>query len=191
MKEDIKCPGKKGRLFILSAPAGTGKSTLVNRLKDEFPFIKETVSCTTRSPRVGEVHGVDYFFMTDSQFVAAQEKGAFLESVELFSHRYGTLRHQVETLIEQRNHVILVIDTNGAQALHTLENTTSIFISPPSFTVLEERLKKRGTEGQEQLQQRLSRAEEEMKQVSIYDHHLVNDDLEQAYIELKKIILQS
>lgn len=190
MRRDPKCPEKKGRLFILSAPAGTGKSTLVNRLKAQFPFVKETVSCTTRSPRVGEVHGVDYFFMTNEQFDAAEKKGAFLESVDLFSHRYGTLRHQVETMIDERNYAILVIDTAGAKKIKEQVEATSIFISPPSLEELAFRLKKRGTEQPSELAIRLERAKKEMTMASDYDEQIVNDDIESAYKALKKIIFK-
>lgn len=190
MRKEPKCPESKSRLFILSAPAGTGKSTLVNRLKKEFPFIKETVSCTTRPPRVSEVHGVDYFFMTPQQFAAAEEKGAFLESVDLFSHRYGTLAHQVETLINERNYVILVIDTVGAMKIKEKIEATSIFIKPPSMEELARRLKNRGSEKEDQLAIRLQRAKIEMESAALYDYQIVNDTIDSSYENLKKIIFR-
>ena len=188
VKHEEKCPGRRGRVFVLSAPAGTGKSTLVNRLKGEFSYIKETVSCTTRPPRAGEVHGVDYFFMSRAQFLAAESKGAFLESVELFSHCYGTLKHQVEILVEERNHVLLVIDTEGALRIKKLIPSVSIFLLPPSMDELRRRLASRGSESLDQLRVRLARAELELQKSDLYDYQVINDQLDRAYEELKEII---
>lgn len=179
-----------GHLFILSAPAGTGKTTLVNRLKDDFPDLRETVSCTTRAPREGEVHGVDYFFMTRTQFKQALQEGAFLEWVQLYNDYYGTLHNQVQTLLQQGHHVILVIDTQGTLKLRGKLNATTIFISPPSLEELARRLRDRGTESSEAIEKRLTWASHEIAQAGLYDYEVVNDNFEDAYQRLKNIILK-
>lgn len=188
MKPYRKCPSGRGHLFIISAPAGTGKSTLINRLKKELDYVKETVSCTTRCPRPGEVHGVDYFFITPDQFNEALHQDAFLEWVCLYSYYYGTLKHQVQRLQNEENHVILVIDTQGAMKLKGEVDATFIFISPPSLQELKNRLKTRGTEGADEINRRLARAKNELSLAGEYDYHIVNDNLETAYATLKGII---
>lgn len=188
MQKDDACPVEKGKLFIISAPAGTGKTTLVNRLKSELDYVRETVSCTTRSPREKEVHGVDYFFMADDEFQFALQQGLFLEWVELYGFHYGTLFHQVEDLQKEGYQVLLVIDTQGAMELKKKIEATFIFISPPSMEELAHRLRWRGTESAEIIEKRLSWAHREMQQAHLYDYNIINDNLDQAYATLKNII---
>lgn len=189
MQKDDVLALSKGQLFIISAPAGTGKTTLVNRLKNEVDYVRETVSCTTRAPREKEVHGADYFFMTQEEFKMALAEAAFLESVELYGHYYGTLYSQVKNLQDEGYHVLLVIDTQGAMKLKSKQiEATFIFISPPSIEELERRLYLRATESSELIQKRLNWAHQEMQQAHLYDHNIVNDDLDQAYNNLKKVI---
>lgn len=180
---------QRGHLFIVSAPAGTGKTTLVNRLKQELSFLRETVSCTTRSPRPGEQHGVDYFFMERLEFEKSISEGAFLEWVRLYNDYYGTLHNQVDSLLEQSFDVIFVIDTQGALKLKSKLVATHIFIAPPTIEELAHRLRKRGTDSEEAIKKRLSWASHEMAQAHLYDYTVINDNLEKAYAELKNIIL--
>lgn len=188
MEIEDTSPLGRGKVFIISAPAGTGKTTLVNRLKQELEYVRETVSCTTRAPRENEVHGVDYFFMSHDQFKLALSENAFLEWVELYGCFYGTLRHQVEDLQNEGYHVLLVIDTQGAMEIRAKLEAKLIFISPPSMEELRRRLYWRGTESKDVIERRLNWAEHEMKQSHLYDYNIINDNLEQAYATLKNII---
>lgn len=180
---------KHGLVFILSAPAGTGKTTLVQKLVQEFSTIVASVSFTTRLPRPGEIPGAHYHFLSKEEFVRRIVQGEFLEYVELYGDYYGTSRLWVEDKLLQGMHVILVIDTQGALQLKDKIEATSIFVSPPSLRELEKRLKERKTESQEVIEKRLAWAEQEMLVRSSYDYLIINDDLEIAYQVLRSIII--
>ncbi len=180
---------KKGLIFVLSAPAGTGKTTLVQRLTREFSCVVQSVSFTSRKPREGEVDGVDYRFLDVEAFKQKIAAGEFLEYVELFGHYYGTSRHWVEEHLNQGKHVMLVIDTQGALQLKEKIEATFIFLLPPSIEELRSRLKNRKTESKEMVETRLDRAEKEIKLSQYYDYHVVNDDLEIAYQTLSSILI--
>lgn len=188
MQPEEPNPTNAGKLFIVSAPAGTGKTTLVNRLKQQVPYLRETISCTTRQPRESETHGLDYFFMKEQDFREAIEQEAFLEWVKLYNDYYGTLKEQVKLLQNQSYHVIMVIDTQGALRIKEQVPATLIFISPPSLDELRRRLKGRGTESHEVIEQRLEWAKHELQQAHLYDYNIINDNLEEAYATLKNII---
>ncbi|MBS0619956.1 MAG: guanylate kinase [Verrucomicrobia bacterium] len=180
----------QGFIFVLSAPAGTGKTTLVRMLSQEFPCIVESVSCTTRPPRPGEVEGKDYFFLSREKFEEKIRSGDFLEYAEVFGYYYGTSKSHVLTQREKGFHVFLVIDTQGATQLREMGfPAIYVFLSPPSLERLKERLTKRQTESEEVIEKRLSWAEKEMAMVKHYDYHIVNDNLEQAYAILRSIII--
>ncbi len=180
---------QEGLLFVISAPAGTGKTTLVHMLCEEFSCIKESISCTTRPPRHGEVNGLHYTFLSEEEFKLKIKQGAFLEYAEVFGHFYGTLKEAVDDDRKKGSHVILVIDTQGALQLKSKVEGSFIFISPPSLSELKERLHKRKTETEESIEKRLSWAHEELKMVSHYDYHIVNDNLIVAYDVLRSIII--
>lgn len=178
-----------GLLFIVSAPAGTGKTTLVEMLTKEFPCVVRSISSTTRAKRPNEVDGVDYFFINEEEFKKKIDEGQFLEHVTLFGDRYGTVKHQVEQQRAQGKHVFLVIDTQGALHLMGQVAATFIFILPPSFEELARRLQQRGTENYDSLAKRLHEAEREIATSTAYQYVIVNDRIETAYEVLKSIVI--
>lgn len=181
---------RKGFVFVLSAPAGTGKTTLVRMLSQEFPCIVESISCTTRPVRLGEENGKDYHFLTKEEFETMIRHGDFLEYAEVFGYYYGTSRSFVIKQQEMGKHVFLVIDTQGAMKLRKVGFPAFfIFLSPPSLEELKERLIKRQTESPEAIEKRLSWAKDEMEKVIHYDYHIVNDNLNQAYAILRSIVI--
>lgn len=181
------------RIFIISAPAGTGKSTLVNMLVERNPDdIAESCSCTTRLPRPGEVHAHHYVYLSESEFIKKINDKEFLEYAKLFGSYYGTRKEEVFNLLNRRKHVILVIDTQGAmqikqQNFHPLP--VFIFIKPPSLEELRKRLIKRGTESEEKVQERLLWAERELMVANRYDYQVVNEDIELSYQVLQSIFI--
>jgi guanylate kinase len=185
----MKVQRRKGLLFVVSAPAGTGKTTLVERLCRQRAGVVRSITCTTRKPRKNEVPGIDYHFLTRSLFQKKVEEGEFLEHVELFGEYYGTSRFEVERLLQTGKHVCLVIDTQGARKLKEETQAVSIFISPPSLQELERRLRQRQTETPQAIATRLFRAEDEINQVVHYDYHIVNEELEEAYRVLESIVI--
>lgn len=185
----VRPPGGRGILFILSAPAGSGKTTLIQRLVAEFSNIKASISSTTRAPRVGEVDGTDYHFLSKSQFEEGIANGRFFEYVFLFGNYYGTSKESIFSLLEQGVHVFLVIDIQGAQQVQMQTDAVTIFLKPPSLEVLIERLSKRGSETKESIATRLERAKDELAFESQYQYSLVNDNLELAYQKLCSIVI--
>jgi len=180
----------EGKLIIISAPAGTGKTTLACKLVEEFPqHVVRSVSCTTRLPREGEAHGKDYFFLAEKEFEEYKIANQFLEYATVFKAQYGTLKELVVRQCADGKHVILVIDTQGAMKLRYRNDAIFVFIKPPSLVSLKERLAKRNTESSVVIQQRLDRVDFEMDQAKYYDYHIVNKDLEQAYQVLKSIVI--
>ncbi len=188
-RQNLLGNSRRGLLFVLSAPAGTGKTTLVERLVAEFPCIVQSVSFTTRAPRQGEEHGGHYNFISVQNFEEKIAAGDFLEYVKLYGDYYGTSRAWVEEKLSQGKHIFLVIDTQGALQLMDSLDACFIFLKPPSLAVLKERLLARKTETEESLQKRLSWAENELAAERYYDYQLVNDDLAIAYQILLSIII--
>lgn len=189
MTERLLGNRKKGLVFILSAPAGTGKTTLVQMLTQEFPAVVASVSFTTRPPRPGEIDGVHYNFLTREEFAKRIAHQEFLEHVELYGDYYGTSRLWVEEHLAQGKHVILVIDTQGAILLKAKNSYPSIFIAPPSIQELERRLRLRQTESPQTIEKRLQWAKKEMQSQNQYDYLIVNDDLKTAYQTLRSILI--
>jgi len=178
-----------GLLFVMSSPSGTGKTTLVEKLINEFDCVQRSISTTTRKPRPNEQEGRDYFFVDDAEFNKRVQQGEFLEHVTLFGYSYGTSRSHVEQLRAQGKHVFLVIDTQGALQLMGHIAAAFIFLMPPSFEELARRLQERGTETHESLSKRLKEAEREIATSSAYHYVLVNDELERAYQALRSIVI--
>lgn len=180
---------KKGLTFVVSAPAGTGKTTLVQRLVQEFPPIIASISYTTRQPREGEMQGVHYHFITEKEFEAKISAQEFLEYVKLYGTYYGTSRQWIQEQQERGKHVVLVIDTQGALQLKGHLPAVFIFICPSSLNSLQERLIQRQTETPEMIEKRLTWAKIELKAARQYDYQIVNDDLEIAYQVLRSIFI--
>lgn len=181
---------KKGLTFIISAPAGTGKTTLARMLIDEFPTVTESVSCTTRPMRRGELADVDYHFLTKEEFEAKISGGEFLEHAEVFGNYYGTLKAHVEKKLHEGRHVVLVIDTQGAMQLKKQKYpATFIFVQPPSMGELRSRLFNRQTEQEETIEKRLAFAEHEIEMADKYDYIITNDNIHRAYDILRSILI--
>lgn len=182
----------KGTIFCISGPSGVGKGTIVKELMRIDPELAISVSCTTRSPRPGEKDGVDYFFITHEEFQNKLDRGEFLEYDEHFGNYYGTLKDYVTMLADQDKLVILEIDVVGAFMAKNYYGSTcrvvNIFIKPPSLEVLEERLQKRGSETEEQLEERRDRVKFEYGQADKFDYVVLNDEVLRATKEIHDII---
>ena len=164
---------------------------MTKRLLQDFPIIRFSVSATTRKPRKGETDGVSYHFLSEEAFMERVQGGRFLEWEEVYNgSKYGTLREDVEHELEKGYFVLLDVDVLGAlNVCETLgEDALAVFLMPPSLQVLEERLVRRGTETETSLKQRLSRAEKEISLADKFDHVVLNDNLEEAYNEMKSIV---
>jgi guanylate kinase len=173
----------KGRLVIVSAPSGAGKSTIVRALMEAGLGLSFSISACNRPPRGREVHGREYYFYSTEEFKNLIAQNAFLEWEEVYPGRYyGTLRAEVERILAQGRHVIFDVDVMGGLSIKRqyAECALSLFIQPPSVEALEERLRKRNTESEEELRVRLDKAIQEMEQASGFDAVIVNDQLDQA-----------
>lgn len=182
---------QKGVLFVISGPSGVGKGTINKMLFDEFDGrVAFSVSATTRGPREGEIDGTHYFFISRQEFENRVANNEFLEHAEYAGNCYGTPRSYVLKLLEDGVSVILEIDLQGAiQVKERMPESTSIFILPPSFEELESRLRGRGTETPEKIEKRLAAAKYEMDMADTYDYRIINDDLDDAYQQLRNIFL--
>jgi guanylate kinase len=182
----------RGNVFVVSAPSGTGKSTLSHRLVQSLGGILFSISFTTRAPRAGEVDGKDYFFIDNDKFDQMVERGEFVEWVEVYGRKYGTGRTWLESVLSTGQDVLLDIETTGAQNVRkAIPDARMIFILPPSKEDLERRLRGRGKDSEEQIQMRLQHARHEMEQIPHYDYLVVNQSLEQAYRQFESIVLSA
>jgi guanylate kinase len=175
-------------MLVISGPSGAGKSTICKRLLED-PRVVFSVSATTRKPRPGEVDGREYHFLTVDEFRRRLEHGEFLEHAEVYGNLYGTLRAPMREALDAGKVYLLEIDVQGANQLRALEEPgVYVFIAPPDFEELRKRLKSRGTESPEVLERRLHKAEDEWRERVNYDHVVVNDDLERAVAEVRRIV---
>lgn len=182
----------KNNLIIFTGPSGVGKGTIVKKLFQELEDIKFSVSATTREKRPGEEEGVNYFYKTNEEFDQMIENDELLEWAEFVGNRYGTPKPFVEETLASGNDVFLEIEVQGAlQVMQKFPEAISIFLVPPKFEDLEERLRQRGTESEEVLQKRLKKAKEEMKCMDDFNYVVVNDDVDQAVESIKALILQA
>jgi len=181
---------KKGLLFVVSAPSGTGKTTLCRAMTRVFPGLHYSVSYTTRTPRPGDVNGRDYHFISPAEFQERIDRNDFAEWAEIYGYRYGTSRSLIEKIQDEGRDVILDIDGQGARQLREKDlGGVFIFLLPPSLGGLQRRLSLRGTEGAAALKERLIKARAEMTEARGYDYLIVNDDLEEAKGRLQAVIV--
>lgn len=180
---------KKGHLFIISAPSGTGKSTILTAILKQDPSLRYSISYTTRSPRGNERDGIDYFFITEAAFRKKIDSGEFVEWAEVHGHLYGTSAGFLEEMLYQGYDIVFDIDVKGAKKLYArYPEAILVFITPPSMQELQRRLAERATDSTEVIDQRIKNAEAEISESGWYHHVIVNDDLTEAVSNMKAII---
>jgi guanylate kinase len=181
---------RQGKLIILSSPSGGGKTTVYKRLLRELPDLRYSVSFTTRKSRPGEVHGRDYFFVTPVEFRRMIRRREFLEWQKVFDRYYGTSRAYVGQFTEKGHHVIMDLDVKGGRYLkrRLKDQAIGIFLMPPSFEELKERLMKRATDSPGEIKKRLAEVRKELKYRRYYDYIVINDDIDRVVREVKSII---
>ncbi len=180
----------KGLIFIISAPSGAGKTTLVRKVMEELPDLRFSVSYTTRPPRASEREGEDYHFVSPSLFQKMVERGEFLEWAEVLGNRYGTAQANVEALKSEGIDLILDIDTQGARrVIEKIDHAVLIYILPSSLKILEDRLVKRGLDSPEMIHSRLANARREIEEAHWYHYIILNERVEDAIEKLKAIII--
>ena len=183
-------PGRRGLLFVVSAPSGTGKTTVVERLVQVVPGLSLSRSYTSRQMRAGERDGVDYNFITRTRFEGMANDGAFLEWADVFGNLYGTCAADTDAMLAAGNDVVLVIDVQGARQVRKRStDTIAVFVLPPSFGALEQRLRGRSKDPEAAIRRRLATAREEIGAVGEYDYVVVNDALEACVDRLRAIVL--
>ncbi len=183
---------RKAALIIFSAPSGSGKTTIVRSLMAKFPWLKFSVSATTREPRPGEQDGIDYHFLSETEFAKRIDSGEFAEWEEVYPGRfYGTLRSEINSILQSGNSAIFDIDVIGGLNLKEIygQKALAVFIQPPSLATLEERLRKRETEDQADLERRITKAKQEMEFAPRFDKILVNDNLDLAIEQAESLLL--
>ena len=180
---------RKGRLFVVTAPSGAGKTSLIDAVMREDASLKISVSYTTRAPRPGEKEGVDYHFVDEPTFRAMRERGEFLESAEVHGNHYGTAKRVILDAVAKGEDLILEIDWQGAQQVRRLyPDCVGIFILPPSIEELERRMRSRGQDAEAVIRRRLANAKEELAHAGEFKYAIINKDFETAKRELASII---
>jgi guanylate kinase len=189
----LPAPVTLGQLWVVSAPSGAGKTSLTRallpRLNGQGHAVTISVSSTTRAPRLGEVEGVHYHFLSDEAFVQDIENGCFLEHAQVFGRRYGTSKQAVQSQLQQGTDVILDIDWQGHRQVVQHLQAHSVFILPPSLQALEQRLRGRGQDSEDTIQARMREAQSETAHWHEYQHVLVNDDFETALAQLEALFI--
>ena len=181
---------RRGVPLVVSAPSGTGKTTLCRGVMERLDGVEYSISHTTRPPRGQEENGRDYFFVDDAEFDALVKADAFLEWAHVHGCRYGTSRRVVESRLVEGKDLLFDIDVQGGrQIADRLSDARLLFILPPNMTVLEQRLRGRKSDSEEQIQRRLGVARQEIQDAAFYTHWLVNDDLERAIEELRSLLI--
>lgn len=186
-----KLPASNGKIFVISAPSGCGKTTLANRLLEDRLGLTASVSVTTRDPRPGEKNGRDYRFVSENKFKKMVEQNEFLEHEENFGNFYGTPKKPIEKVLKKGRSVLLNIDVKGAMRVRRSypDDSVLIFIMPPSIAALKKRLHGRKADKTEEIKRRLDLARKEISYKNKYDHIVVNDRLDTAYGKLRKIVI--
>lgn len=180
---------KRGILFVLSGPSGVGKGTVLEHLMEDFKDINYSISATTRTPREEEISGEDYFFVSLDKFLEMKEKDEFLETACVHGNYYGTPRAFVEDCLSKGEDIILEIDIQGAKQIkEKFSNAVYIFLLPPNYEELKNRLKKRDSETKQSLKTRLENASEEIGEIKNYDYTIVNDKIKNTVEAVKKVI---
>lgn len=178
-----------GKLIVISAPSGAGKTTIAREVMKLNPSVQFSVSATTRPRRPAEVNGKDYFFLTPGDFERRVRAGEFVENESLFGNRYGTLKSEVDRALRHGRHLLFDVDVNGALSIkRQYPDALLIFISPPSIDVLCDRLRNRRTETEEVIARRLERAAMELQKAKQFDVQIVNDDLSRAISEVQAVV---
>ena len=181
-----------GNLFIVSAPSGAGKTSLVSALLKSNRHIALSISYTTRAPRAGEVDGKDYHFVSREQFLEMAQKGDFLESAEVYGNLYGTSQSWIEKELVSGRDILLEIDWQGAEQVRRLmPHAISIFILPPSLSALETRLQGRGQDSPEVIARRMQAARDDISHVAEFDYVIINDKLDEALKQLDAVVIAS
>ena len=187
---------KLGSAIIISGPSGVGKSTVCNLVRERFPELQFSISCTTRQPRPGEQHGVHYYYISKEEFEQRIERGEFIEYARVFDNIYGTLASEVISRVQNGADVFLDIDVQGAIQIQAAAEKNEllkrvcefILLAPPSFEILEKRLRGRESDSAEQIEMRLAKARHELSFFRKYNYVVVNDDLAQAVDDVSSII---
>ena len=176
-------------LFIVSAPSGAGKTSLCREVINLVPDLHFSISCTTRPARQHEKNGIDYYFLPHDEFMQMVEEGRLVEWIKIYGNYYGTAKATIEECRKNKRDVIFDIDHAGAQRIKkAYNNSITIFILPPSYSELEERLTQRGTDSEEVIRTRLNKAKNEIEQAGWYQYQIVNDNFNEALTRLKEII---
>lgn len=184
-----KMPKRKGSVIVISGPSGVGKTTISEKLLKSLPALRYSVSFTTRKPRRGEIHGKDYFFVSENEFREMISKKQFAEWACVHGHHYGTSRQFLEKTIAAGNDIYLDIDVQGSKKIKKVyPDANFIFVLPPSISVLEKRLHKRAKDSEKVIRKRIKNAEKEIREAPGYDYLVVNDNLVSALKQLKRII---
>jgi guanylate kinase len=179
-----------GTLYIIAAPSGGGKTSLVRNLVETLEGIEVSISHTTRAMRPGERCGVDYFFISEDEYMDMVEHDSFIEHAKVFDYLYGTSKVQINARLEQGIDIVLDIDWQGAQQIkHLFKDSVSVFIVPPSLEVLRQRLMKRGQDKEEIITERMHKAQDELAHYPEFDYLIVNDSFEHAAMELQAIVI--